>query len=506
MRITPGPLALLLLVACEPEPIDTGDTDLPDTDIPEDTGETDDTGGLPPPPWYPTGQEGQVFVIERAGNASHPASLGVHAVFADQLQGYAAAPLCLSSGFCFTDLPADNDSFADISGSILDPFGSYWTWNGHSIEVADREVPFVYDPLVGHGWYSYEGDPAEDLRQFTIKFNGEWGRHQGKYSVEPMQLLEPIPGIALPARSVAAIRWVPTGGDPVFLRLKTPYVDRVWRLKDDGEFLFDPTEYGIADLDPSLYSFSIQRWTTTERNVNENSLTVQGVWEQHFDFLTCGPEDYPVGQFGQSAPPLVPVMPASGVKVGFQLVIDDSTVQDFYLDHDGDGEVSLFSAMLNFTIVDSAGNTLCTVVYDASNAVHAGAPTPISGGGTIFEAWTFDSLSNGQHDCTIIDDQIYGTKDVRQLIQSQTWGFGIGTVSATQNALKGVFNWASWEHLLGGAYIMRNDEWHEVGGVASSGLEACGTVHSGLQALPKPTQAPVPARFYTTTPVVKFNL
>lgn len=504
MRITPGPLALLLLAAaCQPDdtgtkPVETGDSDT-DSDTDLDTGE-------PPPPWQVTGQVGQLFIIEQAGNASVKAGFNVHAMFGDQLQGVATAPWCLAAGLCYSSLPVEDDAFVEGKATKIDAFATQWSWNGHALDIAGQQVPFEYDPIVGYAWYTYEGEPFEHGTELEIEFDGEWGRHRSKVALEPLELLEPVSGIALPARAPTTLRWNKLGdGDSVFLRLKTPDADRLWRLADDGSFVFDPRDFGIADLSPEEYSFSLQRWNSKDVDVHGNTLTVHSIWQQHFDFLTCEPGDYPVGALAPGVPPLVPVMAAERVKVGFQAVIDDGRVHDFFLDDDLDGAPSLFTATIFFEILDTAGQPLCRVVYDASNATHAGAPAA-SGAGTIFEAWTLGPLSGGQHDCTIIDDAIYGAKDVRQVIQQSTWGIGIGTVADTTNALKNEFDWAAWQGLLAGAYVMRDDVWTEVGGVASSGLEACGTVHSGLQALPKPTQAPVPARFYSATPVVSFSL
>src|SRR5690606_19436629 len=132
--------------------------------------------------------------------------------------------------------------------------------------VADRKVPFNYDPIVGFAWYTYEGAPVdiEAEPQLAIKFNGEWGPYEGRVAIRPLDLREPAPGIALPAAAPTTLRWTPTGGDAVYLRLKTPDGDRLWRLKDDGVHDFDPRDYGIDEMYPEEYSFSLQRWSSQE--------------------------------------------------------------------------------------------------------------------------------------------------------------------------------------------------------------------------------------------------
>lgn len=485
-------LALLLASCGAPPSSDPVD--------PEDSGEVDSAASTLEPGSV-TGQEGELIVVQRGGTVSRGERFAAFAAFADDLQGLRTPAWCFAGGPCLPELPAVGQ-FADTQPDLFDPGLMTWAFNGHHLNVSGARVPLHYNPQTGAAWY--QGGASGRLnRQATVGFTGDWGQYRGTVPLpEPLQVLSPDPRNALPLNGTLRFRWAPTGGDDVYLYVSDGTLNRLYHLQDDGDFALDIDALGLSG---EQISIGLQRWATHESvDVHGNSLAITSVWEQAFEPLLCDVSDYPVGNLAYGPYPLGPYIYPSSVGVSFQVVIDDHQVHDFWLDLDRNGINDLYTSAMLFDFYDDFGQRLCTIAYDASGARPVANPVA-QGGGTLFEGWSLDLLW-GYSDCNQVDPLIWGTTDLRHVLEGLDWGFGIGTIVETEAALRDRYDWNLWQPLLAGAYILFEGAWYEMGSVSSVGMESCGVVEPTLAVQPRPTGSPLPIRLYLGNAVFSFPL
>ncbi len=117
--------------------------------------------------------------------------------------------------------------------------------------------------------------------------------------------------------------------------------------------------------------------------------------------------------------------PASGTTFSPSYYAMDwiGTVADDVL-YDWENDGSAAPAYLEFEFFDSSATSVCSVYYDMDAAIPATGWSTDSGG-TLYAAWEVP-LTGGYTTCTAISPATWGTNDLRDLIESWTWGVAVG--------------------------------------------------------------------------------
>lgn len=483
--------ALGMLVACGPGPDEAPTPD--DSAAPDETAAPDwrET-------WHVTGGEGTVVVVQRA-QGTGPAVRQVYGMFGDTLQGLLSAPWCQAGGPCLSALPTEPSVVHESDRTGVQPGLSTWNWVGDRLQVAAVQAPITYPPD-GPAWYRTQVTGGFEGTPLPLSLDGEWGPWSGWVDIPlAVDILSPNPAVALEPGVPVSLRWIAGGRDDLYLRVWGGDIERVYPLVDDGAHDFDPASVPIAPDDLNL---ALGRWGLAQHDVHGNTLSVLGVWEQPFSMLTCSPDDYPVGPvFGGAYFPPPPVITPAYVGVTFQGVADSGVMYDFLLDQDQDGYEELYSALAIFDVYDAAFNLLCQVYYDGSGALSTPPGVPVNGSGVIHEAWHLP-LADGFSTCNAVDPAIWGTDDLRMVIESTTWSVGVGSLDLAAAPFIDAYGaqWPLVQPLVGGYYLERAGVWEEVGGMFNYRMQKCGVADSSLVAQPAPTGAPVPLRLYLSAP------
>jgi len=144
------------------------------------------------------------------------------------------------------------------------------------------------------------------------------------------------------------------------------------------------------------------------------------------------------------------------------MMIDDNEVWDF--DYDG----SASSSYIEFTFFDSkaAGYAeLCSIVYDASGATESTSTWKTSSGGQVYAAFDLD-LADGYTDCGVLDAGTWDTTDMRDVLENQKWGIGVGEMVDIYEVIKSAvqdagLDWTKdWEPYVTSSYLY----WDVLGG------------------------------------------
>jgi hypothetical protein len=100
---------------------------------------------------------------------------------------------------------------------------------------------------------------------------------------------------------------------------------------------------------------------------------------------------------------------------------------DYWVDPDGDGAPEERSARITFDLYDAADVHLCTVDYDASASVSVLGSVTAANGSPLYGAWTVP-LADGDSDCPSLDPRVWGTNDIRVVLEYNTLGFAVGDI------------------------------------------------------------------------------
>ena len=126
----------------------------------------------------------------------------------------------------------------------------------------------------------------------------------------------------------------------------------------------------------------------------------------------------------RSHQPLGPDFDPYWVGVGFRMLHDANGVNDFRISG------TELSSVLDVRLYGPEINQLCQVLYEADwsgstelGNTHGWTTT----GGSIFEAYDIDPME-GSTDCPSLDENVYGTDDIRELLAELDWGVGIGNL------------------------------------------------------------------------------
>jgi hypothetical protein len=127
--------------------------------------------------------------------------------------------------------------------------------------------------------------------------------------------------------------------------------------------------------------------------------------------------------------------PASGstiapayFSVGFIATMDSDGI------HDWSTGGSDQPAYLEFEFYDATPTKICSVYYDLDLGTEATGWTTTSGG-TLFGAWDVP-LAGGYTTCPPVSATIYGSRDLRDVLESYSWGVGVGELVDLYSGLR----------------------------------------------------------------------
>ncbi|MBA2319699.1 MAG: hypothetical protein H0V89_00980, partial [Deltaproteobacteria bacterium] len=295
-------------------------------------------------------------------------------------------------------------------------------------------------------------------------------------------------------------RWTPGGAGDPYLRIVTDDFTRVYKLEDDGEYELDYDALGLGPAErPDL---AVGRWSVEEVDVNGNTLTMVGMTEQPCGTQIC--DNFPdVVINGSSSGAGLGTSP-SFLGVGYQALIYDSQLEDFQFSGDD------LSAALIFTVYDASERPLCNVSYDASN--NAIVQYPTENGLALWKAWSID-LGNGggASTCGRVDPSVFGSEDMRDYIESFSWGFGIGEMSpelTTQLSLTFGPDWPLLQPLLHAVYVTNDGVTAtEMGFGRNADLNGCYTGNPTLEPDELVPSGPnLPDSLYAGTPYYFYDI
>jgi len=234
--------------------------------------------------WQVTGQTGNITLIEHeAGYGSTP-RVEVAAAFGDNLPAVRASGQCtVDEALCFAELPDGPDAFVDRPPFELDRTTVDFSWVGYEIRVGAAPVPLrigheedvlLYDDTLR----ALPGEPGELV---GVELGGEWGDYVGLADLEvpsPTGLLGPVSTEYLVLTSPVIFTWQTGLPGEIYLHARRTNggYDRIFNLEDDGEFIFDPADFGAFD-DEEFAEFAFLRWHEREVDVHGNTLTTVGV-------------------------------------------------------------------------------------------------------------------------------------------------------------------------------------------------------------------------------------
>ena len=493
----------------------------PDPPQPEGTGETGipDTGpATPPEPWQVRGHEGSVVV--RRDAAIRPGTQGyleMYGLFADQLTGANSGLWCVEKGVCITTLPERPGDFVDLDGVIRRGQTSY-DWVGETITVGNEprdwlEIPFLHDFLTDYGVYRAGAVRIDqnEISPYDVRFEGEWGT----VKVEDGIGLPLLPRLAeIPTASSVEFSWtwpdasrkVDIGEGELYVRLASNEIDRIWRLPDEPPFTVDLEGLGLNNS--SNVNLYFGRWTQQQVEVNRNTLNLFGVTEMRRSMPQCS--SWPNIVYSESRTnPLDPVIDVQYVGMGFEGLLDLGDVRDYRSDSNGDGTAEGVSSQLVFTFYDDAFAELCEVRYDASNATREPQVWSTDSRAVIFEAYTMKP-SRGVSTCSAVDEAVFGSRDIRAVLESITWGFGFGETLATEEPLAEFYgdDWDAQKANTWGFFLKLPDEEKafEIGAGQGYRLSDCATLDPALEPVRFAPGSPMTSAVHVHNPIFLLGL
>ncbi|MDP6932333.1 MAG: hypothetical protein QGG40_05425, partial [Myxococcota bacterium] len=122
------------------------------------------------------------------------------------------------------------------------------------------------------------------------------------------------------------------------------------------------------------------------------------------------------------------------------------------------------SANITFAFYDESQAELCSVIYDLSESTASGASWETSSGGEIYESFKLD-LRDGYTDCTTIPSPVWGSDDIRDVIEANVWGLGWGEMLDLLGYLEPAVedagqDWENdWEPYVSSSYLF----WEAIG-------------------------------------------
>jgi hypothetical protein len=181
--------------------------------------------------------------------------------------------------------------------------------------------------------------------------------------------------------------------------------------------------------------------------------------------------------YGPGSPGL-PIMEPAHFQVSWTGASVEGAFGDFVDDLAGGEAPVAHSAAVLFEVFDAAMEPLCTIRYDGTDLV---PPTGDWGEDRLLARWDL-AVHDGVSDCSGIDPVLWGTTDLRHVLESMPWGIGVAPLDALAETLEaevidGAGDWeADWApYVLGAVLTYDGSTVVEVG--HTFGAEArCGTV------------------------------
>ena len=139
------------------------------------------------------------------------------------------------------------------------------------------------------------------------------------------------------------------------------------------------------------------------------------------------------------------------VGFGFDVVTTpEGGLADFWFDSDGDGFEEAYSSTVTVHVYDAQVRKLCSLVYDADPAQEVDPATwsaidaTGAASGPIWRAWQLKLDNGDSEDCGTIDDYVWRTDSIQEVLSRIDFGFGIGALN--ELALQGPSQFgADWD-------------------------------------------------------------
>ena len=147
---------------------------------------------------------------------------------------------------------------------------------------------------------------------------------------------------------------------------------------------------------------------------------------------------------------------------GFDVVTaPEGGLADFWFDSDDDGFEEPYSSTVTVEVYDAQIRKLCTLVYDADTAEEIDPTiwTAIDATGTpsgpIWRAWRLDLVDGDSRDCGTIDDFVWGSDNIQEVLSKIPFGFGIGALDELEAQGPGQFGpaWSEIEPTVFAGYL-----------------------------------------------------
>ncbi len=134
--------------------------------------------------------------------------------------------------------------------------------------------------------------------------------------------------------------------------------------------------------------------------------------------------------------------------ISFVATVGDELLQDMLWQ----GEP--VSSYLTLDFFSEGAEESCAIYYDLSESERSTQTWWTDTGGLLFDAWDL-VLRDGYTDCPPIAADLWGTNDLRQLVEQHSWGFGLGEAWRVEDYLRSVVDdFGAWEPYLMGGYVM----------------------------------------------------
>ncbi len=543
----------------------SGDDENP-PDPPQQTGSTAETGAndtattTTGDPFQVRDHEGSVVLYrDSLISEGDPAYIQMWANFGDDLRGVGTGQFCLDRGVCIHQLPENPGDFVELDRFFRSTEVDY-DWVGERVAIGNSprdwlEIPFQYvrgtsadEEVDGREYGFYSGSESrldrDEVPPLGVRVEeGEWGDNveieaEDGIPFDFLPRLNSPSGTNVPPAAVVTFDWMwppdpdppepprDLGDTPLYLRVRSNELHRIYRLPHEGPFDLELGALGLNES--SNVEFYFGRWSNTEARLNKNDLHVYGAIEKKLTSPGCNTATLPkVNLAGTPKPAEEPAINVAYLGVSFDGMVMDGGVYDYGWDVKGLGTATPTSSSLTFTAYGPDQQPLCSVQYDATRAeavaLNDVKPTNAA---RIFGAWEID-LANGVSDCNRLDSRVFeGYGTIPAAIESTPWVFALGELGRkSAAALEPVYgnDWATVDGQLYGLYVKRvvssldrcvdADEVFvdvEVGAVeAGAGFlyqqASCGVMDPALVKLPYRPGLPMKSGVYSTTPVVPFD-
>ncbi|HHO49300.1 MAG TPA: hypothetical protein ENK18_00115 [Deltaproteobacteria bacterium] len=175
--------------------------------------------------------------------------------------------------------------------------------------------------------------------------------------------------------------------------------------------------------------------------------------------IRCARAQVPAGNpdWVPAPEPMDPVYVGFGVDV---VMAPEGGLADFWFDADRDGRAEAYSASVTISVYDASTEPICTLIYEADTATEIDPSTwtaiDITGApsGPIWRGWSLDLVHGDAIGCGTIDEVVWGTENIQELLSGTPFGFGIGELNDLADQGPSAFaDWAAIEGTMFAVYL-----------------------------------------------------